>query len=82
MSYDARRFEKMRRMLEEMYPDFTPGQIRHCQNVISNFLRSFKNDNYGVELSVDGQFPKVHGYYSYDEVKACGVTIYLRITVD
>jgi len=81
-SYDASRFEHMKKLVSGIYPEFTDGQVCHACNLVSNELRRLHEDIYLVELSGDGKFPERHGYYSYRDIEVAGKPIYMRITVD
>lgn len=81
-TYDARRFEHMEKLVSGIYPDLSEGQVRHACNLVSNELRRLHDDIYLVELSGDGKFPDVHGYYSYRDIDVSGKRIFMRITVD
>lgn len=75
-------FPWMQSKVAKLYPVLTAKQVRHICNIITNYLRSFKNDIWGVEVANMPFNRNDPGYFSYHKVSVCGVTVFIRITVD
>lgn len=75
-------FPWMLSKITKLYPDLTPEQVTHICNLISNYLRSFKDDIWGVEVANMPFNRNDPGYFSYHKVSGCGVVVFIRITVD
>lgn len=77
-------FARMRKRLQEIFPQATVGEISHGCNLISNELRKCRSDIYEVELSGHSMAGEGFGHYEHFEV-TFGNGQYLvhgRITVD
>lgn len=75
-------FPWMQSKIAKLYPDLTSTQIKHICNLISNYLRSFKDDIWGVEVANMPFNRNDPGYFSYHKVLGCDVVVFIRITVD
>ncbi len=75
-------FPALQRRITKLYPDLTTKQVTHICNLISNYLRSFKDDIWGVEVANMPFNQNDPGYFSFHKVSGCDVVVFIRITVD
>ncbi|CAD5236285.1 hypothetical protein PP187_gp296 [Klebsiella phage vB_KvM-Eowyn] len=75
-------FPWMQSKVAKLYPVLTAKQVRHICNIITNYLRSFKGDIWGVDVANMPFNQNDPGYFSYHEVLGCEVVVFIRITVD
>lgn len=74
-------FQRLSERVAIEFPDLNENQQTHICNVISNSLRKFNGDIWGVAVS-SAPIDEESGCYSYEKITACNRSVYLRIQVD